>query len=222
MFEDRSKEFDRTLLMLDLASIIIAFLISYGLRFGFFSYFRKTLYSHISLLPMILALMLFHLSYFSAYCSPRRMRMIDYSLSVFKSVAASMTAILGIIFFMKINYISRFVIFNFTGSVFVLLVLGRVFIVSYFRRSLRRGEYFQKVLIIGTGNRAVQLSRVLGEKAEWGVDIVGYLDPKPDWVGSEVFGAPVLGTVDDISIILKRYVVDEVVLAIPPHTYWGC
>ena len=215
MFEDRSKEFDRNLLMLDIASIILSFFISYGLKFGSLSPLKAPLYQHLSLLPMILALMLFHLSYFDAYSSPRRMKVVDYSWSVLKSVMASMTALLGIIFFMKISYISRIVIVNFTGLILVALILDRILIVSHFRSALKRGEYFQKVLIIGTGNRAAQLSRVLREKSEWGVDIVGYLDPKLDWVGSEVFGAPVLGTAEDISSILKEYVIDEVVLAIP-------
>lgn len=215
MFEERSKEFDRALLLLDITSVLVAFLVSYGFRFGVPDHHRGGLYAHISLLPMILALILFHLSYFNAYASPRRMRMIDYAWAVLKSVAAAMTAILGVIFFMKLTFVSRIVIINFTGLVFALLVLDRVFIVSYFRKSLNEGECFLKVLIIGTGNRAVHLSRVLREKVEWGVDIVGYIDPKLDLVGSEVLGVPVLGTVEDISSILKQYVIDEVLLAIP-------
>ncbi|WP_373498632.1 sugar transferase [Desulfococcus sp.] len=215
MFEDRSKEFDRALLMLDITSILIAFFASYGFRFGFSGYDRGNFYEHISILPMIFALILFHLSYFNAYVSPRRMRMVDYVWAVSKSVAAAMTAILGVIFFLKLNFVSRVVIINFTGLILAMLILDRVFIVSYFRRSLNRGEYFLKVLIIGTGNRAIHLSRVLREKVEWGVDIVGYIDPKLDLVGSEVLGVPVLGTVEDISSILKQYVIDEVLLAIP-------
>lgn len=215
MFEERSKEFDRALLFLDITSVLVAFLISYGFRFGGTGHHGESLYAHISLLPMMLALLLFHLSYFNAYASPRRMRMIDYAWAVLKSVAAAMTAILGVIFFMKLNFVSRFVIVNFTGLVLALLILDRVFIVSYFRRSLHKGENFLKVLIIGTGNRAIHLSRVLREKVEWGVDIVGYIDPKLDLVGTQILGVPVLGTVDDISNILKQHVIDEVLLAIP-------
>jgi exopolysaccharide biosynthesis polyprenyl glycosylphosphotransferase len=48
-----------------------------------------------------------------------------------------------------------------------------------------------------------------------GVHIVGYLDPDPVQVGRSLEGSKVLGTVDDITSILKNHVVDEVILATP-------
>jgi exopolysaccharide biosynthesis polyprenyl glycosylphosphotransferase len=215
MFEEKSKQFDRTLLIFDIISTIIAFTTAYYLRFEVFTDGSSDALIHFSLLPMILALMLFHLSYFSAYCSPRRMTAAKLLWSVFISVSATITALVGIIFIMKIEYVSRLVVIIFMGLVFVLLIVNRLVIVAYFRGSLKRGENYQKVLIIGTGPRAAQLSRLLQEKSEWGIDIVGYLDPRPDWDGAEVQGGPLLGTIEDISAVLKRFVVDEVILAVP-------
>ena len=55
----------------------------------------------------------------------------------------------------------------------------------------------------------------LRENAEWGIKIIGHLDPDPQRVGWKVLDAPVIGTIDDIHHILKAHVVDEVIVAIP-------
>ncbi len=44
---------------------------------------------------------------------------------------------------------------------------------------------------------------------------MGHLDPDPERVGQSISGAPVIGTIADISQCLKKYVVDEVIIAIP-------
>jgi exopolysaccharide biosynthesis polyprenyl glycosylphosphotransferase len=71
------------------------------------------------------------------------------------------------------------------------------------------------VLIIGTGDRARELSEKLRAQSEWGIDIIGHLDPDPARVGSRILDSPVLGTVADIGRVLKDNVVDEVIVAIP-------
>jgi exopolysaccharide biosynthesis polyprenyl glycosylphosphotransferase len=69
--------------------------------------------------------------------------------------------------------------------------------------------------MIGSGERACLLSRILKEKSEWGIDIVGYLDIEPELVGKGVDGGQVLGMVEDINAILKKQVIDEVIVAMP-------
>jgi exopolysaccharide biosynthesis polyprenyl glycosylphosphotransferase len=81
---------------------------------------------------------------------------------------------------------------------------------------VKKGVKALNVIIIGTADRAAELSAKLSEQAEWGINVIGHLDPDPTRVGWEVRGAPVIGTIDDISKILKAHVVDEVVIAIPP------
>jgi exopolysaccharide biosynthesis polyprenyl glycosylphosphotransferase len=70
-------------------------------------------------------------------------------------------------------------------------------------------------LIIGSGSRARRLAESLLRNADWGVHIVGYLDPDPARHGDHVLGASVVGTIDDITSIFRDHVIDEVVLAIP-------
>lgn len=77
----------------------------------------------------------------------------------------------------------------------------------------RRQE--RRVLIIGSGSRARRLTETLTRWTMGPVYIVGYLDPDPARVERSVLGYRILGTMGDISTVLKNHVIDEVVMAIP-------
>jgi exopolysaccharide biosynthesis polyprenyl glycosylphosphotransferase len=98
---------------------------------------------------------------------------------------------------------------------FLALAAIRLGIVWYFQRSLRQGEGFRRVLIVGSGTRARRLAETLLRNSEWGIRIVGHLDPDPTRVGDRVLDSSVLGTLGDISSVLKGNVIDEVILAVP-------
>jgi exopolysaccharide biosynthesis polyprenyl glycosylphosphotransferase len=73
----------------------------------------------------------------------------------------------------------------------------------------------RRVLIVGSGNRARRLAETLTRWTLSPVYIVGYLDSDPARVNRSVLGYRVLGTIDDITSILKEHVIDEVVMAVP-------
>lgn len=82
------------------------------------------------------------------------------------------------------------------------------------RRRESRINYL-KVLVIGAGGRAQTLMSRYRNASEWGVDIVGVLDPDPALAGRKVDGVEVLGTLEAIEEVLARRVVDEVVVCLP-------
>ena len=86
-------------------------------------------------------------------------------------------------------------------------------VLAYRQQQVPSTENHKKVLIIGSGNRAKKLAETLQSSGEE-VLIVGYLDPDPTWKDSTVSGST-LGTIDDISVVLKREVIDEVIFAVP-------
>ena len=73
----------------------------------------------------------------------------------------------------------------------------------------------RRVLIIGSGSRARRLTETLTRWTGTPVYIVGYLDPDPTRVERSVLGYRVLGTMSDITRVLKDHIIDEVVMAIP-------
>src|SRR5882724_3687865 len=215
MFEERSERLYRVLSLLDVTVTILVFLAASWGRNVVEDNDPADLLSHVALLPFILALWMFFLTFFGAYRSPRTTSLRQYAWAVTRGVAVGVAALLTILFLFKIQYVSRGVVVIFAAADLLALVGIRLGVVWYFHRSLHRGEHFRKVLIVGSGARARRLAETLLQHSEWGIRIVGHLDPDPTKVGDRVLESSVLGTVGDISSVLKGNVIDEVILAVP-------
>jgi exopolysaccharide biosynthesis polyprenyl glycosylphosphotransferase len=215
MFEERSEQLDRVTTLLDITLTALAFLIAAWLRDALVGDEPIHLLSHLAFLPLILSLWVFFLAFFGAYGSPRTASALTYTWAVARGVATGLACLLTILFLLRIQYVSRAVVMIFAPLDLVALVSVRLGIVWYFRRSLRQGHSFRGVLIVGSGARARRVAAALREHAEWGLRIVGHLDPDPTRIGAPVLDATVLGTLDDISAVLKANVIDDVIVAVP-------
>ena len=215
MLEEQSEQLHRVTTLLDVAVTILVFLAASWFRSLLFDDDPADLLSHVALLPFVLALWMFFLTFFGAYRSPRMTSALQYAWAVTRGVAVGLASLLTILFLFKVQYVSRVVVVTFAAADLLALVGIRLGVVWYFRRSLRRGEYFRRILIVGSGTRAKRLAETLLQNSEWGIRIVGHLDPDPTRVGEGVLESSVLGTVGDISSVLKANVIDEVILAVP-------
>jgi len=215
IYDNRTQRLKNVTMLLDIGLTIIVFIGSVFLA----SLMRKDLVtdflSHVAILPLIIALWEFSLSYYGGYSSPRGESLFEYAMSVVKAVVTGTAVLLTLLFLLKIQYVSRSVIITFAILDIITLFGVRACITSYFRRSLKRGENYLKVLVIGTGNRAKHLVETLRKNSEWGLTIIGHLDTDERLIGEMILGSPVLGVVDDIHPVLKAHVVDEVIIAIP-------
>ena len=73
----------------------------------------------------------------------------------------------------------------------------------------------ERLLLVGTSPGAVSLARELFDRRQaLGVDIVGFVDPDPARVGEPVFNPAIIGTIDDISTIVRERNVDRVVVSL--------
>jgi len=214
MFDDRSQKTQRLLTIWDVFFSMVSFVAAIWIQT-----FRPDetidFFSHIAILPFLLALMILSLSYFDAYRPPRSASNFFYIVAIVKTMAVTLGLLFTVLFFLRIQYVSRMVILTFAGIAFIGLTGARMIALQNFRKAITQGKDLLKVLIIGSGERAAFLSRSLMDKAEWGIDIIGYLDTEPELVGTEVYKGHVLGTIQDINSILKKNVIDEVIVAIP-------
>jgi exopolysaccharide biosynthesis polyprenyl glycosylphosphotransferase len=215
MFEQRSEQLHRVTTLLDLCITIIVFLAASWFRNLVLDEAPRDFLSHVAVLPFILSLWMFFLAFFGAYRSPRKASRLSYTWAVARAVVAGLASLFTVLFVLKIQYVSRSVIVIFAALDFLALAGLRLGVIWYFQRALRRGECFRRVLIVGSGTRARRLAETLRRHSDWGLSIVGHLDPDPTRIGDRVLESSVLGTVGDISSVLKGNVVDEVILAIP-------
>jgi sugar transferase (PEP-CTERM system associated) len=73
----------------------------------------------------------------------------------------------------------------------------------------------ERLLLVGTNPQAITLARELFERrAEFGVEIVGFIDPDPARVGMPVLNPGIIGSIDDIPAIAEARGVSRVVVSV--------
>jgi sugar transferase (PEP-CTERM system associated) len=73
----------------------------------------------------------------------------------------------------------------------------------------------ERLLLVGTSAAAIELARELfARRQELGVDIVGFIDPDPHRLGAPVLNPGVVGSIDDIPLLVSRLNVDRVVVSL--------
>ena len=77
----------------------------------------------------------------------------------------------------------------------------------------RRGDH--RVLIIGAGDAGSLLLRDIETQPQLGYNVIGFLDDHRAKIGLKVRSAEVLGPIGDLSAVVEREDVDEILVAIP-------
>ncbi|HKS41053.1 MAG TPA: TIGR03013 family XrtA/PEP-CTERM system glycosyltransferase [Blastocatellia bacterium] len=72
----------------------------------------------------------------------------------------------------------------------------------------------ERVLILGSGEQAVEIARATLERRNAGFHIVGFVDNRPELVGRSLINPSVIGLTADISNLVERYQVDRIVVAV--------
>ncbi|NIR32794.1 MAG: sugar transferase [Gammaproteobacteria bacterium] len=216
MFDSRSKQLGLLLFVLDMLLVVLGFLVAYQLREMAFAHNPAEFGPHAALVPLVMVLLGFLLWRGGAYRGLKAVSVLGYGWLAARAMAVTIALLLTLVFMLKAEYVSRSLIIIFAGITTSLLILVRTGAIWwYVRKAIKDGEDYLKVLIIGTGGRAVRLAEAIRGYTEWGIDIVGHLDVDRDRVGTTVGAAKVIGSVDNISEVLKDHVIDEVIIAIP-------
>lgn len=120
-----------------------------------------------------------------------------------------------VLFLLKLSFFPR--------SLFVLFLLTNLLglcvektLLHWFLRWLRRRGHDRKMaLVVGGDKRARRFIEATQQHADWGLDIVGFVDQSPERLAEEFDGARFLGTTEEMVAILHRHPVDEVIIALP-------
>ncbi len=167
------------------------------------------------LLVMIIPFSIYLFRHYGAYESAR-LKSFGMVMSGYLSGLLAMLIFLVLMHdvFAQLN-ISRLLSVLFLGftALFLLIKEQILFFVMHHIRGM--GFNFRNVLVVGSGPRALEVVDALKEHPEWGLHIVGFVDPDPKRVGETFGDHVVVGSVDDLSQTLDENVVDEVIIAMP-------
>ena len=90
-----------------------------------------------------------------------------------------------------------------------LMVLWRVSIHWF----LGHPDFGERILIVGSGNLAVELAREVLNRPDAGYRIVGFVGTDADLLGKSLINPRVIGLTDDLDQIVKREGIDRIVVA---------
>lgn len=213
MFQRHYEQLRRDTMVLDVAATMLSMVIALGFRWIVVEPFSSHL-PYAVLLLAILPLWGFLLTFFDAYRDPATTPVLRLCAAVTRTVLTGLITVLAFLFFLKVQNVSRVVMLTFAAVNIVALSFIRAMVVWRVRRDLRRGEGRRRILVVGSGNRAKRFAETITKSGGVGVEIVGFLDPDPMRIGRSVCGARVLGTIEEITAVLKAHVIDEVILAV--------
>ncbi len=171
-------------------------------------------FNHLALLPFVFLFSFLASSLETPSLHGKRMLMV--------AVLAARYAILVVIgmlataYFSKFDYISRYALALFGIFLVIGLVSNRLFLRWwYFTGRREHPDNFLQVLVIGTGSRARRLIDVYRDNSDWGIRIIGMLDPQPGNDNLNIGEVELLGGVQKIRTVLTEHVVDEVIICLP-------
>ncbi len=122
------------------------------------------------------------------------------------------------VYLYRIQNVSRTFMMVFFGLGVLFLTLEKLAVFLVCSRLRSKGFNFRNVLIVGTGYRARNFIRHLGQQRDLGLKIVGLVDEDPKQQGREVEGHYVMGSLESIPAILRDRVVDYVVYIVPRNS----
>lgn len=143
-------------------------------------------------------------------------RMLLVGSMAFRYALLVTIGMLAIAYISKLEFVSRYVLALYTFILTIGILSNRLFLRWwYFTGRREHPDNFLQVLVIGTGNRARKLMESYLDNSEWGVKIIGMLDPHPATSVVDHDDVPILGDISMIKEILTDQVVDEVIICLP-------
>jgi FlaA1/EpsC-like NDP-sugar epimerase len=210
---------------LDLAVLVLAFVVSYLLRFDFQIPKPTFLHAALTQLPYVVLIQFTALFMTGVYNFVWRYISIAEARVFLKAAFWSVLPIL----LLRLGLPMQFqgwrvplsitimdVIFAFTGV--VMLRVFRRFLYERFekrRRESRMGDNHKKpVLLIGAGRAGVLAAREIQGRGDMSVEIKGFVDDDDRKRGSVICGVKVLGTVNELEKLTQQLQIDHVVITI--------
>jgi exopolysaccharide biosynthesis polyprenyl glycosylphosphotransferase len=137
------------------------------------------------------------------------------SWDVFSTVVKAVS--LGLILNVVLTFFSRFL--SFPRPVFIIAWFLQILLLSGWRIGSTRIFNIkwpaQRVLIVGSGDPAIEIMHELKRRAEWGYDVIGMVSNNGKAVGSCIEGVDVLGKIDDLVPLIRTNDINRVIVASP-------
>lgn len=100
----------------------------------------------------------------------------------------------------------------FAGVSLLFFGLIRIYKRIFLRQLRQNGRNLRSVIIVGAGKRGQEIAKIVHEKNDFGYNFLGFVD--------DIETKNHLGNIDEISNILVKNVVDEIIICLPIKTFY--
>lgn len=222
MTGEKKRFLNKSILIIDVLMVIIAYAFAYYIRNTFFAvkYGSISIYNSTELL-WVLAIacvtipIIMEIS--GIYSDITQNKLITVIIKTFICVGFSVLSITAVLYFGKQINLSRLFFGIFALTIFLFLVIERVIFDTLLRMYFRNTRSKTNILVIGTNSLAEKYTKYINENKTTMVNIVGYVNAGE---GHYSIGFKLLGDLCDLDAILKDNLIDEVVFALP-RDYYG-
>ncbi len=216
MFQTKSEYLNRLLTLLDISVSALVYFVILAIYLTLRPNDADDYQSYVGLLVIVVLAIATSRRFISSEFQLHGQNLWRQTWNVGKMMALTFVVIVAAIFLFKIEFVSRIFFVGFIAANSLVLVGIRAFLVWwYFSRRKEKEENYLRVLIIGSGQRAHVLAKRLKATSEWGLRVVGFLDPDDPHKYNNRKSDNVLGHVSQISEVLSANVVDEIIIAVP-------
>ncbi|MBP7792328.1 MAG: undecaprenyl-phosphate glucose phosphotransferase [Candidatus Goldbacteria bacterium] len=194
-------------------SIIVAYFIRFHTNFVEVKYGIPEIKYYIYMSPVIVLLYLLSFNYSALYRDMEKKSSAD--IVIYVTIASTFAVIvsLSITFFIRAFSFSRVVmLFTWLLSV-ILLSVWRIIYKKFYIYLYKKEKIIQKVILIGATGITASLINRMNLTFGNGYKIIGILDNKVK-KGKNFNGVKVLGKIDDLKKIVKKYDCDEIFIGI--------
>lgn len=208
--------------IVDVTVIAAAWLFSFFLRF-YIPVFEVTkgfpsFETYASLTPFIMILWSFVFSSMKVYQSQRMLRRTHEAHLLIKAHFVALLIFIALTYLFSEYKYSRGVLiyFGLLGGIF--LVVFRVNLRNFLRNVRSKGYNLRHILIVGEGEPLSTVVKRIDKFPELGLRIVGSI-VHPDSQAQDVSGKKVLGRYSDLADLIRKYSVDQILIALPKGQY---
>ena len=193
--------------------------LAYWMRFEL-EWFRDISYHHdlVAYFPFSLlftALMLLAFQMDRVYQQWRGCRWLDQVYRIINAAAKSVVVIMAVTFVFRPLQYSRLLLIEAGLIAAILLALSRLVENSILGWLRARGVGVSRVIIVGAGEIGRTVMRAIVAQPELGYQIVGFVDDNPEKGQTDIGRFKALGSLRNLSRLIKAESVDEVVVTLP-------
>lgn len=229
MFKENVEVFKRVSVFLDAVIVVVCFLAAFYLRQWIGNHYSWDLFPFSNVLseapaslrqhvPMLILSVLLWVAglYFNGMYGALRTKSLPNIGGIVARAAFFFFVGIGVmIFLFEMKHVGRFLTMLFMVLTFLALTAEKIFMFSGLKYLRKKGFNQRRMIVVGTGKRAVALIHRIKNHPEWGFKILGAIEDEAGRGIARVDGVEVIGNIDNIGEILKKKAVDEVMIVVP-------